>query len=591
MKADYFQKIIEVEFEKIKSQTIGLLESAKDENQIKFFVTKNIQRVKRLATEAHSLSRELKHSDIVEDSNANIIYVLKVYLIRVILLFQKLFEPFLDSKIVSGKDLRVELFDERTSEEISSRFKEIELNNMYEFLFWEIKEMDKNFDKSLYYLKRNITKSSWQYSALKIFRDKGYIGFRHLAFLLASDEEYSKKEFLKDFFNEFKKEIKYSMSYDRANNLANINDFISRASIWQSFLNSCSIGNYPHFKIAKDEIGNIDSKGFIEIFCFDGKTQCLIPKRTLFEQNERKCNTSSPEGFVKLSKLNQKLLQKPTYIKIGPFKKWFIALGLQVPTFLEMKNAICFDRLNPAERELSKQDSYWNPLKAVTLLSGYSYNSLWAILSTHPVYKFPEEIVKLYKKSVEGFKNNDFVVHTFIINKSDDSKMEIFKEYCPDFLTLNAETNEEYLTEIHAKTYALWIKNNKIVEIPKGYDIKEYSDFQCVWALSGEANETDEMPEIDSNVVYVKNKENNKYAESSVGSVSSNESTAPKIEKTIDYSKKTKSEQKELVRRWMDEKSFTRWQIAQKLYPDDIERCVAKDTLLKRVDRLRGVVS
>lgn len=58
--------------------------------------------------------------------------------------------------------------------------------------------------------------------------------------------------------------------------------------------------------------------------------------------------------------------------------------------------------------------------------------------------------------------------------------------------------------------------------------------------------------------------------------------------KDIDYTIKTESEKKELVRRWF-EANMTRWGIAQKLYPNDIESGVSKATLLKRVDRLRGI--
>jgi hypothetical protein len=61
--------------------------------------------------------------------------------------------------------------------------------------------------------------------------------------------------------------------------------------------------------------------------------------------------------------------------------------------------------------------------------------------------------------------------------------------------------------------------------------------------------------------------------------------TQPNARKDIDYSKKDKSELKELVNRWI-EGGMTRFDVAQKLYPNEVET-VSKETLKKRVDRLR----
>ncbi|MBT4199404.1 hypothetical protein [Desulfobacula sp.] len=70
-------------------------------------------------------------------------------------------------------------------------------------------------------------------------------------------------------------------------------------------------------------------------------------------------------------------------------------------------------------------------------------------------------------------------------------------------------------------------------------------------------------------------------------SASSTESTAPKIEKPIDYSLKTKNEQAELVRRWKEEKK-TRREIAILLFKKEYENGYIKiETLMKRVDRLK----
>jgi len=128
-----------------------------------------------------------------------------------------------------------------------------------------------------------------------------------------------------------------------------------------------------------------------------------------------------------------------------------------------------------------------------------------------------------------------------------------------------------------------FIKEKELFEIPPALEfvkkISESGDVQCFWA-SG-----------DKKVGSTEKKSNQKTEDNigtpPVGSVSSTESTAPKIEKAIDYSLKTKSEQAELAKRWKEEKK-TRREIAKLLYKKEFEAgWPLRAALMKRVDRLK----
>ena len=92
LKAEYFLALIEMEYEKIEQRAKNILKTALEETQVSLYANKNIQRLKEIAGQAHILSKKLPHEgrDSLDDPDGYIIYVLKTYLIRTIVFYQRL---------------------------------------------------------------------------------------------------------------------------------------------------------------------------------------------------------------------------------------------------------------------------------------------------------------------------------------------------------------------------------------------------------------------------------------------------------------------------------------------------------------------
>ena len=108
-KAEYFLSLIENEFDEIKKRAHNILHEVQKEKQISQFANQNIQKAKKLAIDSGHLNRLLKsgHSASLDDSDSYIINILGLFLIRSILYYQNLFEPFLKNPLDTENELQV----------------------------------------------------------------------------------------------------------------------------------------------------------------------------------------------------------------------------------------------------------------------------------------------------------------------------------------------------------------------------------------------------------------------------------------------------------------------------------------------------
>jgi hypothetical protein len=107
-KAEIFLSQIEKEFDAIKKRAEKFLCDVQKDKQISQFANQNIQKAKKLAIDSGYLSRLLKPEDSnsLGDSDSYIIYFLADFLIRSILYYQSLFEPFLNTPLDTEAELK-----------------------------------------------------------------------------------------------------------------------------------------------------------------------------------------------------------------------------------------------------------------------------------------------------------------------------------------------------------------------------------------------------------------------------------------------------------------------------------------------------
>lgn len=108
LKAQYFLSLIEDEFDQIQKRAEKFLQKDRREKLISQFADQNIRKAKKLAIDSGYLSKllEVNNSSAVDDSDSYIIYVLGLFLIRSILFYQDLFEPFLKNPLENEGELR-----------------------------------------------------------------------------------------------------------------------------------------------------------------------------------------------------------------------------------------------------------------------------------------------------------------------------------------------------------------------------------------------------------------------------------------------------------------------------------------------------
>jgi len=135
LKAEYFLDLIDIEYEKIKLRANKILQSSASEEEISLFANRNIQVLKRLAVQAHTLSKRIKpedkRKDGWDDPNSYVIYILKQYLIRSICFYQDLFQPYLKVPIQDEFQLGCSLYGRRHPADFIKEWGNIRLQDMH----------------------------------------------------------------------------------------------------------------------------------------------------------------------------------------------------------------------------------------------------------------------------------------------------------------------------------------------------------------------------------------------------------------------------------------------------------------------------
>ena len=118
LKAKYFLYLIEDEYEKIIRKAKNVLIAGREKDEISFYANKNIQIAKNIAIEAHHLSKQLKSVDscLLDSSDSYIFYILKLFLKRSIITFQRLFEPYLECSLLTEEEIRMIFYEEKPLE-------------------------------------------------------------------------------------------------------------------------------------------------------------------------------------------------------------------------------------------------------------------------------------------------------------------------------------------------------------------------------------------------------------------------------------------------------------------------------------------
>ena len=117
-KSQCFLDIIKKEYELIKARATKFLETSENQEQICFFAQSNIQSAKKFAGQAHEIGKTITASNgkKLNDPNSYIAHILKIFLLRSILLYQELFEPYIKSVLKNYLELIPLLGNETDSE-------------------------------------------------------------------------------------------------------------------------------------------------------------------------------------------------------------------------------------------------------------------------------------------------------------------------------------------------------------------------------------------------------------------------------------------------------------------------------------------
>lgn len=260
LKARYFTDLIAMEYIKIKRKALNVLNSVSEESHVSLYANKNIQSLKAIARQAHLLSKSVETKIEISwdrDPDSYILFVLQEYLIRSILIYQELFEPYLKMPPKDRYQLGTSLYEHKPpsiidKEEIE-RSEEQSRYDFYKRLCDETNTIKRNQDTDLSQqitiLKNSTLTEPWLHSVSKEAIENGFVGVTHLAFIMAADEMYKENNILiRLVANMFEEMDRLHFPYNGHRELANA-DYRSRIMIWDhliSFWREDSKTYYPN---------------------------------------------------------------------------------------------------------------------------------------------------------------------------------------------------------------------------------------------------------------------------------------------------------------------------------------------------------
>jgi hypothetical protein len=321
LKAEYFLDLITLEYEKIKLRANKALQTSYNEEELSLFVNKNVQRLKKIAAQAHLLSRRLRTKDqsILDDPDSYIILILKIYLIRSICFYQDLFKPYLKVPVKDKFELRTSLYGEKHPTVIIREWEERDRNNLYKRLSGEINRLkndgnDNNLDQQIHSLKNLTLNENWLKTVAEDAVSNGFIGKSHLVFIMASDKSYAKNLILTQLIENMFSEIKERKDHYRGFRDLSTSDYKSRIDVWSELIGHWVKGNY---KFYKDKY-----KNYLPLYCLDLTTKDLHR----FDPEQKNCQVRS-EGRVENCYVIRYASQ---FIKLSELKKYMVDV-LRIP--------------------------------------------------------------------------------------------------------------------------------------------------------------------------------------------------------------------------------------------------------------------
>ena len=246
-KAEYFLSIIEDEYDNLKKRAQNLFDNSNSTENARFIAEKRIQKLKLLAVQAHRLFKQLPSKDMVEDSDSFIIYVIKTFLIRSIIVYEQLFQPFLKTPVLDEYELRTELFGHHSREDMLKQMEQYSHDFFYRLLSHEIKALDAEYKNCSSQFIENITSNESWYDSVAINAiQNNFIGYHHLVLVLANDSVYLNDsnhiKLCKTYDIECMKDPPFSFE-KILSNLTKADIYIR---MWKKILSNWTAGNFPN---------------------------------------------------------------------------------------------------------------------------------------------------------------------------------------------------------------------------------------------------------------------------------------------------------------------------------------------------------
>jgi hypothetical protein len=111
-KSAFFLSLMADEFERIKIRSNKIMDNCDCDRKLSLYANKHIQKVKHIAHDARILYSKIldKEQFISDNSDIYILFVINLFLIRLIVYYRKFFKPFVSPVNESEEDLRLEFY-------------------------------------------------------------------------------------------------------------------------------------------------------------------------------------------------------------------------------------------------------------------------------------------------------------------------------------------------------------------------------------------------------------------------------------------------------------------------------------------------
>ena len=329
LKAEYFFSIIEFEYEKIKLNAKNILKTASSEQDLSLYANKNIQRLKEMAYQAHLLSKRLriKGRSAWDHPDSYVIDVLKTYIIRLILYYQGLFQPYLKIPIQDEDQLRTGLYGLPPIDVSINDLNRRVMEKFYERLGYEIDILDGNSSThSIQYFKNLAMNKNWRKISANQAVSVGFVGLCHLKLIMATDDDY-----LRDSQNLPLNDIYFSIIKEEGPPIfgpqaLHPKNFIDRLKMWMEIIGSWTLGNYPYFYSKRP------TNSYLELYNYD----CALKKlETKPIKDKLLSKQKNKQSFKEIARANQAVHNLTAFIKLSDLRNYLInEIGISLPPLL-----------------------------------------------------------------------------------------------------------------------------------------------------------------------------------------------------------------------------------------------------------------